>query len=340
VGFYSGKAVLVTGGLGFLASHVIEALIKEGASVRTVGLRPRPAEYPFDVEYVQADLRARDACARALRGMAHVFHLAAVGWGLHENMRRQPELLTENLLLNTTLLDAAHRAGVERYLYTSSSAVYPGGLQELEEDASWDDPPHPSEECFGWAKRMGEIQARAYHKHYGLPVAIVRPANPYGPRDNVDPQKSHVIPALIRRVVEREQPFVVWGSGRVVRSFVHARDVARGMLLALERYAVDEPVNLASSETTSIADLVRLVLELSGYVDADLRFDTSKPDGHPRKVPSVRRAAEHLGLTDYVPLREGLAETIAWYTGRKAGRQPPTNTTTASQAGETQQRAG
>jgi len=318
VDFYAGKKVLVTGGTGFLASYVIEALIARGAVVRTVAARARPETYPFDVEYVQADLLQRGACDKALRGIDLIFHLAAIGWGLHENMKRQPQLLTENLLLNTTVLDAAYSAGVQRYLYTSSSAVYPGYLQDLDEEAPWDRPPHDSELAFGWAKRMGEIQATAYYRHYGMPIAIVRPANAYGPRDDFDSDKSHVIPALIRRAVARETPFVVWGTGRVVRSFVHARDVASGMLLALERYAVGEPINLASNETTTIAALVELVLELSGYANAELQFDTSKPDGHPRKVPSVRRAAEKLGLVHYIPLREGLKETIDWYLARRA----------------------
>lgn len=321
--FYAGRRAVVTGGTGFLAAYVIAALVARGAMVRAVGARPRPATYPFDpaeVDYVQANLLERGACEAAMRGADIVFHLAAVGWGLHENMQRQPQLLTDNLLLNTMVLDASYRAGAQRYLYTSSSAVYPAHLQDVPEDAPWDQPPHPSEFAFGWAKRMGEIQAGVYHRHYGLPIAIVRPTNPYGPQDNFDPDKSHVIPALIRRAVAREAPFVVWGTGRAVRSFVHARDIARGMLAALEHYAVCEPVNLASAETTTIADLVKLVLEEAGYTDAELRFDTSKPDGHPRKVPSVQRAARHLGLTDYIPLREGLRETIAWYVEHATNR--------------------
>ncbi|MBI4445922.1 MAG: NAD-dependent epimerase/dehydratase family protein [Acidobacteria bacterium] len=320
---YKNRRVLVTGGLGFLASHLIEALGLQGAIVRAVDVRTEPENLPQGVEYLCADLRQPAACQQALRGVDYVFHLAAVGWGLHENMKRQPQLLSDNLLLNTTLLDAAYRAGVRRYLYTSSSAVYPAYLQDLEEDSPWDQPPHDSELAFGWAKRVGEIQARVYYRHYGMPIAIVRPANPYGPGDNFDPKKSHVIPALIRRAMEREHPFTVWGTGSPVRSFIHARDAARGMLLALEKYAVCEPVNLASSETTTIAELVKLVVELAGYGDAQLQFDSTKPDGHPRKVPSVRRAAEKLGLVEYIPLREGLKETIAWYAERHQVLQEP-----------------
>lgn len=253
-----------------------------------------------------------------MRGAAMVFHLAAVGWGLHENLPRAAEILTGNLLLNSLMLDAARSAGIQGYLYTSSSAVYPCDLEELDESAAWDRPPHGSEFAFGWAKRIGEIQAQTYHRCCSMPIAIVRPSNPYGPWDNFDPDGSHVIPALIRRAATREHPFVVWGSGRPVRSFIYAGDAARGMLLALERCATSEAINLASSETVSIADLARLVLDLSDYADAQVVFDTSKSDGHPRKMPSVRRAAEKLGLKEYTPLRLGLEKTIAWYKAQRA----------------------
>lgn len=228
-------------------------------------------------------------------------------------MRRQAELLTGNLLLNTVLLDDAFKRGVRGYLYTSSSAVYPGYLEDLNEDAQWDEPPHISEANFGWAKRMGEIHACAYHEHHGFPIAIVRPANPYGPWDNFDPERSHVIPTLIRRAVARENPLAVWGTGQPVRSFVYASDVAELMLLALERLAICKPVNIASPDPVNIADLVKLVIAASGNVGVEFVFDTSVPDGHPRKIPSTRRAFEELGKKDYVRLQEGLVRTVDWY---------------------------
>jgi GDP-L-fucose synthase len=245
--------------------------------------------------------------------MDYVFHLAAVGWGLPENMRNQPRLFTENVLLNTTLLDAAYQAGVERYLYTSSSAVYPAQIEEADEAAAWDAPPHPSEECFGWSKRIAEIQCQAYARHYAMKIAIVRPSNPYGPGDTFDPARSHVIPSLIMRALSEEDRFVVWGSGTAVRSFVYVTDVASIMMAALERHPACDPVNIASTETTSIGAVARLVLDLCGRPDTEIEFDKRKPDGHPRKVPCVRRAAEILGVTEYIPLREGLRRTIEWY---------------------------
>lgn len=310
---YAGKRALITGGKGFLASHLAGALAALEARVVLADRGEAPRDIPEGCEYREVDLQDRKACLACMQDVAFVFHLAAVGWGFHENLKRQPELLTENLLLNTTVLDCAYHAGVERYLYTSSSAVYPGHLEILEEDASWELPPHPGEACFGQAKRMGEIQAKAYFEHYGFPVAIVRPTNPYGPKDNFHPQKSHVIPALIRRALSGEEPFTVWGSGRAIRNFIHARDVTRGMLLAMEKAADATPINLGSEESTSVADLVRMVLAACSRKETDIRFDLEKPDGHPRKVPSMRRASERLGLRDFIPLEEGLQETVQWY---------------------------
>jgi nucleoside-diphosphate-sugar epimerase len=190
--------------------------------------------------------------------------------------------------------------------------VYPADAEELDEMRDWDAPPHRSEASFGWAKRVGEIQARSYFEHYGFPVAIVRPTNPYGPHDNFDPERSHVIPALIVRAIAGEKPFKVWGSGRAVRSFIYAKDATRGMLLALMNAADCEPVNLGSPEAVSIADVVRLVLRLAGRDDSEVEFDTSKPDGHPRKVPRIERLRS-IGVDHFTSLEDGLRETIDWY---------------------------
>jgi GDP-L-fucose synthase len=211
------------------------------------------------------------------------------------------------------MLDAAHKEGVERYLLTSSSAVYDGGSSVLDDTTPWRSDPHPSEFGFGWAKRMAELQARAYAGYYSMKIAIVRPSNPYGPRDNFSRERSHVIPSLIRRALAREYPFTVWGTGNAVRSFVYARDVAEAMLLALEHYAVGDPLNVASGERTSIADLTRLILELCGFEAAAIEFDPTKPEGHPGKSPTVSKAQEKIGFTARTGLRAGLTDTIHWY---------------------------
>jgi GDP-L-fucose synthase len=245
--------------------------------------------------------------------MDSVFHLAAFGWGLGENMKLHSQLFTRNVLMNTAMLEAAHQAGVERYLYTSSSAVYAGTMSALDDEQPWNGDPHPSEFSFGWAKRAGEIQARIYASAGTMKIAIVRPSNPYGPGDDFHPTRAHVVPSLIIRACERHKPFVVWGTGRVERSFVHASDVARAMLLALEKGADCDPINIASREVTTIADVARMVLELSGHRDAGLTFDASKPEGHPGKYPSVKKAEEKLGFRAEIKLQEGLEDTISWY---------------------------
>jgi GDP-L-fucose synthase len=248
-----------------------------------------------------------------MTGMHYVFHLAAAGYGFHANLNRQAKILTDNLLLNTTVLDTALKVGIEKYLFTSSIAVYPSHLGDPEEDDSLDLPPHGSEQYYAWAKRMGEIQARAYYEQFQLPIAIVRPANPYGPRDNFDPQKSHVIPALIRRAVSAENPFMVWGSGAPQRSFIYIGDVVRAMLLVLEKHAYCDPINIATGQATSIAELVEKILLASGNSHIDIKFDTAKPDGLPRRVPKAKKLTTILEMANLTPIEKGLSETIRWY---------------------------
>lgn len=300
----------MTGGTGFLGSHLVEALVRRGAVVRVA--THRRGDVPSGVDVIQADLADPSQCRSAARGMDCVFHLAAVGGGLHANLKAPHEIFTTNVLLNTNMLDAASREGVERYLLTSSSAVYDGDAGVLDDTQPWRADPHPSEFGFGWAKRVAEIQARTYADACGMKIAIVRPSNPYGPGDALDPERSHVIPALVRRVESGERPVRVWGTGKAVRSFIYAGDVADAMLLALERYAVCDPVNVASGEQTSIADLARLILDLCGLEKTALEFDATKPDGHPGKFPTIAKARERVGFAAQTSLREGLVKTILW----------------------------
>lgn len=310
--FFAGRKIAITGGAGFLAGHLAPALKDRGANVTLVLRRPWESEPPAGMEVRVADLRRRDEALAALEGHELVFHLAAVGWGFHENARRQPELLTENLLLNTTVIDAAHRVGARGLLFASSSAVYPAELELQDEEAPLDGPPHEGEAGFAWAKRMGELQARAYHRHHGFPVAIVRPSNPYGPGEGRDPAKAHVIPALIHRALRGERPFTVWGTGRPLRTFLHARDVARGMLLAMEKATDARPVNLASAREVSVGELAAMVLAACGRKDEAPVFDTTKPDGPLRRRPALART-QALGFDETVSLEEGLAGTVAWF---------------------------
>jgi len=305
--------VLVTGGTGLIGSHLIELLLERGANVRTVVHSRRPPIELKDVEMVQGNLARWDSCIEAVKGMEYVFHLAGFVGGLGRNVTHPAGMFTPNVLMNTQMLDAARLEGVDRYLYTSSACIYPGKLDFFVEDRGWDGPPERSNASYGWVKRMGELQARAYFEEYGMKIAIVRPTNAYGPRDNFDLETSHVIPALIHKAVERHDPFVIWGTGESTRDFIHAKDIARGMYLALEKYAVADPINLATGRSIRTKDLAHLILKLSGHKNARVTFDKNKPTGQVERRVSTTKAKEKIGFVAQISLERGLKETIDWY---------------------------
>lgn len=314
--FYPGKQILVTGGAGFIGTNLVLALREAGARVRTVSRGSRPQ---VDVdEHLNLNLRDRADCRRAVEGQQLVFHVAAHGWGLGRNVGIQTELLTANVQMNTNLLEAAHEAGVDRYLYTSSVGVYGADQTAPDDRRPWDGDPDPSLHCFGWAKRIAEIQCRAYADYAKMKIAIVRPSNPYGPWDIFDAAKSHVIPALILKALDKSKPFEVWGTGRATRSFVYVGDLVRGMMDAMERYATAKPLNLAGDAQTSIAELARTILDFVGREKEEIVFDPNKPEGTPGKVYSIAHAREAIGFTPAVSLRDGLRQTIDWYLDRSS----------------------
>ena len=310
---YEGKKVLVTGGTGLIGSHLVELLLERGANVRTVVHFRIPPVKLENVEIVSGDLTKWNACVKAVKDAEYVFHLAAFVGGVGRNVAHPAGMFTPNMLMNTQILDAARLENVDRYLYTSSACIYPGNLEYFVEDKGWDGPPARSNASYGWVKRMGEFQAQAYSEEYGMKTAIVRPTNAYGPRDNFDLETSHVIPALIRKAVERQDPFVIWGTGESTRDLIHAKDIARGMLLALEKYAVADPVNLATGRSIKIKDLAHLILKFSGYENARLVLDKTSPAGQLVRRVSTAKAKEKIGFVAQISLEEGLKETISWY---------------------------
>lgn len=309
---YKGKKVLVTGGAGMIGSQLVELLLRQGARVRTV-VHSRPFSGISEAEVLRGDLTKQTTCVKAVKSIDYVFHLAAFVGGVGRNATHPAGMFTPNILMNTQMLEASRLEGVERYLYTSSACIYPGNLDLFVEEKGWDGPPYRSNASYGWVKRMGELQAQAYLEEYGMKIAIVRPTNAYGPKDNFDLETSHVIPALIRKAVERHEPFVVWGTGESTRDFIHANDVARGMLLALEKYAVADPINLATGKSISIKELAYLVLRLCKHEHARVVFDKNRPTGQIERKVSTAKAKEKIGFSAQIPLEEGLKETINWY---------------------------
>ncbi|MBX9635267.1 MAG: NAD-dependent epimerase/dehydratase family protein [Magnetospirillum sp.] len=309
--FFAGRRCLVAGGTGFVGSHFVEALLAAGAYVRITTRRQPPPLTDRRVEIVTADLDRREDCLRAVEGMDMVIHAAgSVGAA---GVAPQDALLgmDANLHLTANLLWAAWTAKVGRMLVFSSSTGYPAADHPVSEDEFWNGPVHPIYHGYGWMRRYVERLAEFTAEKSGMHLAIIRPGAIYGRRDNFDPATCHVIAALIRRAVARENPFVVWGSGNEVRDILHVSDFVQGCLLALEKAGNCDPVNIASGEGTSVRDLVNLVLAASGHDNADVRFDASRPTAIPLRLIDISKA-RRLGFSPRIALADGLADTIRW----------------------------
>ena len=316
--FYRNRSVLVTGGAGFAGSHVVEALVSIGARVRVPVRESSSLDFLDrvidDVEIVQADLFDATDAHRAIDGQDVVLHLAAAkGGGITHSMQHHGSLFRGNMLAAIQVLDAARDADVERFVAVSSACVYPRDSQApTPEEDGVKDAPEPTNAGYGWSKRMVEFLSAAYREEFGLNVGIVRPFNLYGPRDDFFRPSNHVIPGIVTRLFGGERPLSVWGSGQQTRSFLYVEDMVRGVLMAGARTDVEGPLNLGSDEEVTIADLARLIVELSG-IDTDVVLDPTKPDGQPRRACDTSRAKAELGFAATTPLRDGMAKTLAWY---------------------------
>ncbi len=316
--FYRGKRVLVTGGAGFAGSHLVEQLVSLGAEV-TVPRRPTTrldylSAVAGQVRIINADLAEPKGACVAVYNQEIVFHLAAAkGGGIVHSMQHHGSLFRDNMLTTIHMLEALRLSPPQRVVLTSSACVYPRhcNIPTPEEDG-FRDVPEPTNAGYGWSKRMLEFVAGAYNEEFGLNVGIARPFNLYGPRDDFFALSSHVIPGIIRRLYDGENPLVVWGSGRQTRSFLYVDDLVRGLLLLGAHPDYPGPVNFASPEEVTIQDLAALIVELSGR-DVALRVDPSRPDGQPRRAGDVSRARDELGFEAIVALREGLRCSLSWY---------------------------
>lgn len=319
--FWKGKQVLVTGGTGFIGSHVVEQLVTLGARVSVLdnlqsGTVKNIAYLTDRVRFIRGNCASIDDARESCRGQEVVMNLAARVGGIEYNRTHQATMLRDNLMIATTMIEAARQEGVERFLVVSSACVYPhDAAVPTRESEGFRGEPEETNGGYGWAKRMAEKLGMYYAEEFGMKVGIVRPYNTYGPRDHFDPAVSHVIPALIGRVFDGEDPVVVWGSGRQTRAFLYVEDLARGMIEAIERYPNPDPVNLGTDEEVTIRELVEMIVKLSGKTPK-IVFDSSKPDGSPRRNSDNAKAKEKIGFTARVTLAEGLARTIAWYRER------------------------
>lgn len=307
---YKNKNVLVTGGTGLVGSHIVEQLLKQGSNVRITEHR-RKNFFGDSVEVIKGDLVNFDFCKQAVGGMDYVFHAAAESGGLGKHLNNPLSTFFPNLIMNTNLLEAARQENVERYEFTSNNSVYPTSDESMTEDRGSEGEPFPI--GFASIKRMGELQAKLYAENTNMKIAITRGGNCYGEHDKYGLETSHAIPALIRKAVEKQNPFVVWGDGTQIRDYIHAEDLAKGILLALEKHAVADPINLGTGIGTSTKDIVHLICEIAGYENPNIHFDTSKLAGQKIKLVDLTKCREKLGFTAKISLREGLERSIKWY---------------------------
>jgi GDP-L-fucose synthase len=263
------------------------------------------------------DLRRWENCVNAVKDMDMVIHLAARVGGIGFNRVYPATLFYDNAIMGIQLMEGARQEGVAKFVAVGTVCAYPKYTPvPFKEDELWNGYPEETNAPYGLAKKMLLVQSQAYRQQYGFNSIFLLPVNLYGPRDNFNPESSHVIPALIRKFTEalddNKKEVVVWGTGKASREFLYVEDAARGIILATEKYDKSEPVNIGAGFEIKIKDLVELIAELTGF-EGEIMWDSSKPDGQPRRCLDVSRAREEFGFEAKVDFREGLEKTIAWY---------------------------
>ena len=303
--------VAITGGTGFLGGFVAEALrVRGAAAVFALGHRDYDLVKSGEAERLMAELKP-----------TLVIHLAARVGGILANQQSPGTFFYENLMMGAQLFEAARLAGVGKLVAAGTICAYPKhAAVPFREEQLWDGYPEETNAPYGLAKKMLLVQSAAYRQQFGMNSVVVFPVNLYGPRDNFDPVTSHVIPALVRKCLSAQErgegSVTVWGDGTASREFLHVRDAAEGLLLACERYDSSDPVNLGAGFEITIRDLVTLIARLAGFA-GEIRWDTSRPNGQPRRKLDVTRAREMFGFEAKIGFEEGLRETIAWYRAQR-----------------------
>jgi GDP-L-fucose synthase len=301
----SRSSVLVTGGRGFLGSRVCEFLRARGAT---------DVRAPLSSEF---DFRDPNACRQAVQGVDLVIHLAAKVGGIGLNREKPGELFYDNLIMGVQLIEEARLAGVSKFLTVGTICAYPKFTPvPFKEESLWDGYPEETNAPYGVAKKALLVMGQAYRAQYGFNAVYTLPVNLYGPGDNFDPASSHVIPALIKKVYDAGQlevdRLVCWGDGSPTREFLYVDDGASALVAAAERLESPEPINIGADFEISIKELVTLIADLMGYTGL-IAWDTTKPNGQPRRRLDVSRARELLGWEAQTAFKDGLRRTIDWY---------------------------
>ncbi|MDO8658525.1 MAG: GDP-L-fucose synthase [Candidatus Levybacteria bacterium] len=299
------KKILVTGGSGFLGSHLVKELEKKG--VRNIAV-PRSSEL---------NLIKGDNCKRVVKGKDIVIHLAAKVGGIGYNREHPAEMFYENIMMGVQLMHEAYKAGVEKFVALGTICCYPKFTPvPFKEKDLWNGYPEETNAPYGIAKKISLVQSQSYRSQFGFNSIFILPVNLYGPGDNFNPESSHVIPALIKKFYEArikgEKEVVIWGTGKPTREFLYVEDAADGIILATERYNKPDPVNLGAGFEISIRELAGTISKLVGF-RGKLVWDKTKPDGQPRRMLDTSLARKEFGFTSRTSFKTGLKNTIDWY---------------------------
>jgi GDP-L-fucose synthase len=307
MGILGNKQILVTGGAGFLGKQVVAQLIQAGANPDLITV-PRSQNY---------DLRDLNNCQKVAKNQDIIIHLAAHVGGIGLNREKPAELFYDNLMMGTQLIHAAYQAGVSKFVCVGTICAYPKFTPvPFREDDLWEGYPEETNAPYGIAKKALLVQLQSYRQQYGFNGIYLLPVNLYGPEDNFNPESSHVIPALIRKVHEAQQrgdkTLPVWGDGSPTREFLYSTDAATGIVMATQSYDEPEPVNLGTNYEISIRDLVELIAELMEF-SGEIIWETDQPNGQPRRCLDTTRAQEKFAFVAQTEFRQGLKNTIDWY---------------------------
>ncbi|MFC1908566.1 NAD-dependent epimerase/dehydratase family protein [Chloroflexota bacterium] len=313
---FSGAKVLVAGGTGFVGVNLINRLLALGASVRATIHRKEPVLQDKRIEYIKCDLTRMEDCKKVVSDMDYIFLCAASTSGAAVMASTPLVHVTPNIVMNSQMLEAAYFARVKKFVWLSSNAAYPPtDDRPVREEEMFNGDPYETYFGVAWMKRYTEILCRMYSEKLKNPMTtvVLRPSNIYGPYDDFEFETSHVMAALVRRVVERHDPFEVWGTGDDVRDWIYIDDFIDAIMLATEKIDTYNPINIGLGKGYSIKEALQMMLEVDGYADAKLKYDPSKPSMIPIRLIDVTKAETVLGFRATTGVREGIKKTVDWY---------------------------
>jgi GDP-L-fucose synthase len=311
-----GVKVLVTGATGLVGSNLLARLLREGAAVRATLHRREPVVKDPRIEYLRADLTRPEDCRRVVADMQHVYLCAASTSGAAAIASTPMIHVTPNVLMNTLMLEAAYEAGIEKFLWLGSTVAYPVSNSPMKEEQVLEGQPFDKYFFAGWTKRFTEILCQMYGERLPgrrMTTIVLRPTNIYGPNDDFEFATSHVLPALIRKSVERWKPIEVWGDGSEVRDLIYVDDMVDAIVLAAQKLDSYTTLNIGLGKGYTVREMLQVILEEDDYRGANIKFDPTKPTMIPLRLVDTSKAATAIGFRAKVDLREGVRKTLEWY---------------------------